>query len=220
MPSSETGTLVWSLARALFGEVHETLRVAIVLRERDGYVFKFLYDGEISEDMRESASCAGTGFLADLPGEPAFREDIERLDAPGALPLRAGLVVYARKELERTESREILNGIASEQAEVANWATGGHGECLAAMSYALLGEVWQGLRQVSYVVEGGVLVIRFVNDGRIEPDMVASAHTVVSRLSGRVPEGTRVTHEFLVVEAPERIPRNIGWVAFARWEGW
>ncbi|WP_292066205.1 hypothetical protein [Brevundimonas sp. UBA7664] len=60
---------------------------------------RFVFDGPISEDDKESARIVGTEVVAGFPSPWTLTEEIVRLDYPGDLRSDAlPLWVYARKE--------------------------------------------------------------------------------------------------------------------------
>jgi hypothetical protein len=61
---------------------------------------RFVFDGEITEDDRESASCVATEVIADfLPPCDTICEECIQVDAPQAIPYDSGWkIVYQRKE--------------------------------------------------------------------------------------------------------------------------
>jgi hypothetical protein len=90
--------LVLSVNRALWGEVGPSLR-RVYVTSRDGLVLlRFYFDGPISEEDRESASCASTEVIADF-SDHRISEELIRCDAPAPIPVDDGWhCVYARRE--------------------------------------------------------------------------------------------------------------------------
>jgi hypothetical protein len=71
---------------ALLGEVSPALRgVAFRVGDREVQV-EFYYDGSVSEEDRESASCVVTEVIAALPEDFSVSEEIVQFDAPARLP--------------------------------------------------------------------------------------------------------------------------------------
>lgn len=62
-------SLVLSLVRGLWGEVHPQLRQASIEADESARVvrLRFEYDGEAAGPVRESCSCAATEVIADFP---------------------------------------------------------------------------------------------------------------------------------------------------------
>jgi hypothetical protein len=74
------------LQTALLGEVGPALRgVAYRLDEREVGI-RFYFDGPVSDEDRESASCVVTEVIASLPEDVRVVEEVIRLDAPARLP--------------------------------------------------------------------------------------------------------------------------------------
>ena len=95
-PLDRIGAIL-SMNRALWGEVSPVLRAArIKWDEKQVHLF-FYYDGEISEEDRESAECVATEVIADFP-ELQLEIDILRWDYPKPLPQNEGELVYKRRE--------------------------------------------------------------------------------------------------------------------------
>jgi hypothetical protein len=91
--------LVLSLNRGLWGEVHPQLRQASIEadEERQLVRIRFEYDGEPTEIVQESCSCAATECIADFPQPCDLDEQhIPRPYPQPLLPLRH--VVYLRAE--------------------------------------------------------------------------------------------------------------------------
>ncbi len=85
--------------RALLGEVTPNLRAVIIELEpknKSGKIF-FYYQGEISEEVFDVASCVITEITAAFPVGYQFEEHIERLDTPSKIPIQ-GRLAYLRKE--------------------------------------------------------------------------------------------------------------------------
>lgn len=92
-------TLVLSLQRALLGQVHPQLRQASI--EADDKLklvrLRFEYDGDPSEAVWDSCSCAAAEVISDFP-EPWTMED-QHVPVPAPLPLSPlSYVVYSRAE--------------------------------------------------------------------------------------------------------------------------
>lgn len=71
---------------ALLGEVSPALRgVAFGVGDRAVRI-AFYYDGRVSEEDRESASCVVTEVIAALPEDTSVSEEVRQFDAPRRLP--------------------------------------------------------------------------------------------------------------------------------------
>ena len=82
-------SLVLSLNRGLWGEVHPQLRQASI--EADGgapaILVRFEYDGEPTAQVKESCSCAAAECVADFPSPWVLVE--QHLARPAPEPLQA-----------------------------------------------------------------------------------------------------------------------------------
>jgi hypothetical protein len=87
-----------SIQRALLGEISPRLRAvvfSIAGRELD---IRFYFDGPISDEDIESASCVETEIIADYEAEDIITVRCIRLDAPETIA-DAGVWVYQRREI-------------------------------------------------------------------------------------------------------------------------
>jgi len=91
--------LLFSVGRALLGEVFSSLRAVICFARSDESIYIVFYvDGQISEDDQESVEVAMTEVIADFPANVDISHEIRRVDSPIRLSFHNGLTVYARKE--------------------------------------------------------------------------------------------------------------------------
>lgn len=91
---------ILSLNRALLGEVFPQLRAAKIQWDEEKVNLFFYYDGEISEDDRESLECVATEVISDFP-DHGLEVEIVRCDYPArVLQSDAANIalVYRRKE--------------------------------------------------------------------------------------------------------------------------
>lgn len=96
---TSAASLVLSLNRALWGEVHPELRQASIEADATAQVvrLRFEYDGEPTEEVRESCSCASAECIADFP-EPWQLEE-EHISRPFPQKLSSlRYLVYQRAE--------------------------------------------------------------------------------------------------------------------------
>ena len=87
-----------SIQRALLGEISARLRAvvfSIAGRELD---IRFYFDGPISEEDIESASCVETEIIADYEAEDIITVRCIRLDTPQII-VDDGVWVYHRREI-------------------------------------------------------------------------------------------------------------------------
>ena len=97
----DRASLLLSLQRALWGEVHPQLRQASIEADPEQKIvrLRFEYDGEPSEQVQESGSCAATEVIADFPPPWQLDEQHVSVAQPGKLsPLT--YVAYRRWEPE------------------------------------------------------------------------------------------------------------------------
>ena len=93
--------LLLSLQRALWGEVHPQLRQASIEADPGRKIvrLRFEYDGEPSEQVRESGSCVATEVFADFPSPWQLDEQHVSVAQPGKLSPLAR-IAYRRWEPE------------------------------------------------------------------------------------------------------------------------
>lgn len=93
--------LLLSLQRALWGEVHPQLRQASIEADPEQKIvrLRFEYDGEPSEQVQESGSCAATEVIADFPSPWQLDEQHVSVAHPGKLSPLAH-IAYRRWEPE------------------------------------------------------------------------------------------------------------------------
>lgn len=94
-PIDRIGAIL-TMNRALWGEVSPPLRAVRVNWDKDAVYLYFFYNGEISEEDRESAECVATEFISSYP-EYNLEVRILRLDYPARIP-NEGELVYMRRE--------------------------------------------------------------------------------------------------------------------------
>lgn len=96
--SIDRASLVLSANRALWGEISAAVR-AVYIREIDNEVqLRFIMDGPISEEDKESISCVGAEVIASFP-EHRISESAVRLDPPAPIHVPEGWhLVFLRRE--------------------------------------------------------------------------------------------------------------------------
>jgi hypothetical protein len=67
-------------------------------QEEKQLFFYFYYDGEISDELFDLASCVATEASAAFPANFSSHEEIVRWDVPKKLPLDQGRCAYRRRE--------------------------------------------------------------------------------------------------------------------------
>lgn len=85
------------LQTALLGEVGPLLRAVGFRQEAETVGIRFYFDGPISDEDRESASCVVSEVLASRPEHVPVSGQVMRCDAPAPIPGDAWLV-YRRRE--------------------------------------------------------------------------------------------------------------------------
>jgi hypothetical protein len=86
-----------SIQRALLGEVSPQLRAVVFSIEAQSVNIRFYFDGEISEEDKESVSCIETEILADYDPEDVVTANSIRIDSPDPIN-DEGVYVYKRRE--------------------------------------------------------------------------------------------------------------------------
>jgi len=96
----DMGYLLLSMQRALAGIIAPELRAVIVNLDQQNKktTFCFYYDGEITDELYDLASCASTEAIAAFPPDYSSEEKITRLDFPNEIPEQNGKFAYLRKE--------------------------------------------------------------------------------------------------------------------------
>lgn len=101
MPSSnsEPATLILSFNRAMLGEVPWALRRITTKMEKKVIKVKFVFDGPISDEDKDSAGCIAGMVVGDFP-QHTIDEEYIRIDEPQAIPHPGDdwRVVFQRKE--------------------------------------------------------------------------------------------------------------------------
>lgn len=85
--------------RALLGEISSAVRAVFCKEESSRIFLRFVFDGEISDDDRDSASCVGAEVIADFPAPYMIKESIQRLDAPAPVTTPPGWLLAYQREL-------------------------------------------------------------------------------------------------------------------------
>ncbi|WP_330924930.1 hypothetical protein [Candidatus Sororendozoicomonas aggregata] len=94
---SDTVLARLSIQRALLGEISSNLR-AVVFSKNDRYIeVRFYFDGMISDEDKESASCVETEIIADYDVDDIIIAKCIRVDMPKPID-DAGHWVYRRRE--------------------------------------------------------------------------------------------------------------------------
>lgn len=89
--------ILFSVQRALLGEVRPNLRVVTANYDDSHVVISFYFDGPVSDDDRETASEIETEVIAYFPPAIKIAANCIRVDAPERIT-DGGLWIYARKE--------------------------------------------------------------------------------------------------------------------------
>jgi 5-(carboxyamino)imidazole ribonucleotide synthase len=87
-----------SVQRALLGEISDAVRAVACGWSENSVAINCYFDGEITEDDRESMSCLETELLAGFPPEYEVTVSLFRCDSPQSLSIPEGMIpVYSRK---------------------------------------------------------------------------------------------------------------------------
>lgn len=97
-PQSLRITALLAILYGLIGEVSPLLRAVRMKWDEKTVFLYFFYDGEISEEDRESAECIATEVIANF-SEHMLEVQILRLDYPSRIP-NEGELVYKRREAD------------------------------------------------------------------------------------------------------------------------
>jgi hypothetical protein len=92
--------LILSVNRALLGEVSCAVRQVDATIEGKIIRLRFVFDGVISDDDKESASCVATEVIADYPDGYKIYQECVQMDAPRKIPSpgEGWRAIFARKE--------------------------------------------------------------------------------------------------------------------------
>ncbi len=93
--------ILLSLQFALLGEISPNVRAIFVDWNSSTITLYFIFDGELSEEDKENASCIETEFSCCLPIEEEqirYTTNCIRIDAPKPIPQFGRECVYKRKE--------------------------------------------------------------------------------------------------------------------------
>ena len=96
--------LLLCLYNALFGTITPNIRAIFVDWSIERTTLYYIFDGEISEDDIEEASCVETEFSCALSwpwANARFSTECIRIDAPKPIPSFGKKCVYKRKESGR-----------------------------------------------------------------------------------------------------------------------
>jgi len=92
--NSRKCAVLLTLQQALLGEVSARLRVVTVSYDDTSIHFECFYDGEITEEDRESMMCVETELIAVFPETDRITHQILRKDYPGAIPKNCTWVFF------------------------------------------------------------------------------------------------------------------------------
>jgi hypothetical protein len=89
--------LILAVNRALWGEVSRSVRSVLAKYDEKNITIRFVIDGPISDDDRESAGDVAAEVIAEFPGYMIADECIQ-LDAPNSIEREGWLTIFMRKE--------------------------------------------------------------------------------------------------------------------------
>ena len=99
MKVDEDGAIRLSVMRALWGEIFpETRAVTCSVHPGKILLIQFYVDGEVSNEVIESASCVETEVTSDLYDRYSVEHEVIRLDAAAKIPMLDKLVIFLRRE--------------------------------------------------------------------------------------------------------------------------
>jgi hypothetical protein len=99
MKIDEDGVIRLSVMRALWGEIFpETRAVICSVHPGDILFIEFYIDGEVSNEVIESASCVEAEVTSDLYDRYSVEHEIIRLDTVNKIPMLDKLVIFLRRE--------------------------------------------------------------------------------------------------------------------------
>lgn len=149
---------LFSLCRALLGEIPFNLRAAAIKIENSVIWTYFFFQGEFSEDDWEDMSCVNTEVISDFPSVDT-EIVVRRLDYPNPLP-EVGLYAFSR---DTPMPKSVLQHEIRDCPLLAN--------AILSICQALLGKVSPHLRGVGMKeIEGGLKVFFFLDKGAKSAD--------------------------------------------------
>lgn len=198
--SLDLDILLRDVQRALLDAVVPSLRaVTLDVDEKNKQFFiSFFYDEEVTDELFDLASVAGTETGVSLP-EYFTNEEITRLDFPAEIPKR-GWFVYFRKEpvLPHFEKRD-LKPLIGRIIPI--------GIFMLEMQQALLGRVTPALRRVVIGIDTEKKILRFFfyYDGEISTENFELASSAIEEASALF-SGFQVEKRIARVDYPSKIP--------------
>jgi len=194
---------------AMYLEISAPLRAIFVSYGEANIHFDSYFDGEVSDEDRESMSCIETELIA-MDDERRNSYTVHRRDYPEPLP-KGNLCVYARREATGG-----LNGDVSAVLErlavaikVKNDREIQRGETVRiAIQEALIGKVSARLRKLLADFGKTNLHLDCYFDGAVSDEDRESMACVEAELTAAFPNNHRITHTVQRVDYPELVPNR------------
>ncbi|HEY5235215.1 MAG TPA: hypothetical protein VIJ14_03460 [Rhabdochlamydiaceae bacterium] len=205
---TELNKLLLSMNSALIGAVAPSLRsVSIELdHEMEQVIFWFYYDGEITDELFDLASVAGTEASTCMTRYTS-EDQIIRLDYPKPIPFR-GKLAYHRKET--TYNHLVSNGslekIIAKESSYRVYT-------LLSAQRALLGIVVPELRAVAVITPENKslpITVSFFYDGEVSPDLLNGTQEMIRRMRDDLFDGFQIKERVMRLDFPTRITLQAG----------
>ena len=206
---------------AMHGEISPPLRAVFVSYGQANIHFDGYFDGEVSDDDRDSMSSVETELIAGHSPIHRITHTVRRIDCPQPLP-REGFCAYARREpgerlkgdvaavLERVAgSIEVMNG-----REIQRSAT-----VRIAIQEAVIGGIGPQFRELGVLFGDTSIHLDCYFDGEISDEDRDSMARVKVELATAFPNNHRITHAVHRIDYPNHISiRESAWSLFGRRE--
>ncbi|MES2345803.1 MAG: hypothetical protein V4494_07700 [Chlamydiota bacterium] len=171
---------ILSLNRGLLGEVAPSLRAAKIKWDDEMIYLYFYYDGEISEEDRESAECVATEVIADFSDYNKLDVNIIRWDYPQTIPM-IGETVYLRRDIAIKEL-SLPQQDQNDNSDKITWAS-----AILSLNRRLWGEVGPTLRAAKIEWDDEMIHLYFYYDGEISEEDWESAECVATEVISDFP---------------------------------
>ena len=203
---------------AMYLEISAPLRAIFVSYGEANIHFDSYFDGEVSDEDRESMSCIETELIA-MDDERRNSYSVHRKDYPEPLP-KGDLCVYARREATgglKGDVSALLKRLAvaikaKNDREIQRDET-----VRIAVQEALIGRVSARLRKLRGDFGHTNIHLDSYFDGEVSDQDRKSMASVDADLRAAFPKNHRITSRVHRVDYPEPIPKY-GWCFFARRE--
>jgi hypothetical protein len=200
-------TILWSCQRALTTYVGPNLRRVYVGWDSGRIDMYFIFDGEISDEDLDDASCVSCEVSADFVDDCGCTSSCVRIDYPKLIPAFGQVCVYARKEVdsEFEGSREpFLSYLGKDYQKIEKDWVARRLTVLLSCQRALLGAVPPHLRRVLVRWTEDKIVLQFIFDGRISQSDEDDAGLVARRIEGDFEGTSKVEAHCVQFDFPNR----------------